>query len=277
MIQKVPPDLVESNKLINSISKFHSQDKHNERKGKFGVSNEDSKERVEEFVSFGRVWRDGLFETELHGDQDTESCKEEEGSEETSSFLFFEDSAITLIIIEDVGFHELTFTFILIVAVLTLTIDQWIDSNVLLFLLFYILVDLWLFAWYHYWPYDEDRQPDGENDDSENGQSVRIFLREIIDFTVPEIQGYFHVFLGTLTGHAKPRKIVDVGGGIFYGNQIVGEICLLLAFIELAWIVGGDAGVHDGRKGDGGYVEFEYVFDEFLYEFLAFLWLTVDH
>ena len=69
--------------------------------------------------------------------------------------MFFEDSAITFIIVEDIGFHELTFTFVVAETLLAFAIvSELIDGYKLLFFLFGVFIDLWLFAREHNGPYD---------------------------------------------------------------------------------------------------------------------------
>jgi hypothetical protein len=63
--------------------------------------------------------------------------------------------------------------------------------------------------------------------------------------------------------HADSCEGVDVVGGVFEGDEevVVGvaDECFVLAFVLLAGVVGGDAGVHDGGDGEGTEVALDQV------------------
>lgn len=68
--------------------------------------------------------------------------------------MFFEDSAIAFVIVEDVRFHELAFGGVVADTLLAFSVvGEFVDGNDLLFILFGILVELWFFA-------GEDNRPD---------------------------------------------------------------------------------------------------------------------
>ena len=108
--------------------------------------------------------------------------------------MFLENSAVALIIVEDVRFHKLAFFVLVVGALLTLAIvSEFIDWGGLLFLLLYILVDFGLSAGKDDGPYDEEGEPKGENYDSNDCKGVSLVFREIVDLAVPEVECDFHV------------------------------------------------------------------------------------
>ena len=63
-----------------------------------------------------------MLEAELNRDEDTESGKEQEGANDRSSFLFFEDFAVAFVVVEDVGFHEFAFGWIVVETLLAFAV-----------------------------------------------------------------------------------------------------------------------------------------------------------
>jgi hypothetical protein len=94
-------------------------------------------------------------------------------------------------------------------------------------------------------------------------------LGEIIDFAVPEIECNFHILRGAFAGYTDTSERVDVGGGVLDGDEVVRVVGKLFAFVELAGVVGGDTGVHDGGQGNRRYVKFHDVFDKLFDKGLA--------
>lgn len=68
----------------------------------------------------------------------------------------------------------------------------------------------------------------------------------------------FDVLLFADFWYAYACEGVDVVGGVGESDEEV-EVgfvggCFVFAFVHLAGVIGGDAGVHDGGDGQGGYV-----------------------
>jgi hypothetical protein len=164
------------------------------------------------------------------------------------------------------GFHELPLSFLVIGALLAFTIFwQLVDRDHLLLLFFYIFIDLRLPARNYDGPYYQKGKPNWKDDNSNCGKCIGLVFGEIVDLTVPEIKGDFHIFFWALAGDANTCKRVNVSGSVLNGDQVVWEIGLLFAFVELAGVIGGDSGIHDGWK-EGGYVRLENVLDYVFYE-----------
>ena len=268
---------MERSKLVNTIRKFHTKDEHDERKCKLSVGNKDSQKGIKEIVSFWWIGGNGLFEAELNWDEDTETGEEKERAMDGSSFLFFEDFTVAFVVIEDVGFHKIAFSDVVAKALSAFAVvRELVDGCDLLLVFFGVLVDLWLLTGEDDGPDDQDGEPEWEQDNASDGKGIGLILGKIVDFAVPEIECNFHILRGAFAGDADSSERVDVGSGVFDGDEVVRVVGKLFAFVELAGVVGGDAGVHDGGQGNWRYVKFDDVFDELFDEGLALFGLCLS-